>query len=95
MNSLLSESMNEPSTFAAKSTFQRFPGAIQSIREPSSPFESITDARQSRIFPQQRLEPRNDALTPSVAEVKSAIREVKLLEAKEAQVDRQLFEQSK
>ncbi|XP_052710144.1 heme peroxidase 2-like [Crassostrea angulata] len=103
MNSLLSETMNEPSV-AKRPDFQLqsvpngrqlnpFNKAIRPSRFDPGQFE-----RPSLSFDQAAIRPRQfdvmaDPLTPSVAEVRSAINEVKALNQKEAQVNRELFEQ--
>lgn len=112
MNSLLSETMREPSaTFAARKPFQaldpfttgRRPAAVDQSMVPrpeviGRPFTPNFD--QSVRFPSfpspvmPGPEVLGGPLTPSVADISSAINEVKALNLKEAQIDKQLFEQS-
>lgn len=104
MNSLLSESMNEPSA-AKRPDFQL--ESVPNVRQ-LNPFNKAI--RPSRFDPEQlerpglsfdqaigprQLDVMSDPLTPSIAEVKSAINEVKALNQKEAQVNKELFDQSK
>lgn len=104
MNSLLSETMNEPSV-AKRPDFQlqsvpngRQLNPFNKAIRPSR-FDPGQLERPSLSFDQAAIRPRQfdvmaDPLTPSVAEVRSAINEVKALNQKEAQVNRELFEQS-
>lgn len=111
MNSLLSETMREPSaTFAARKPSQaldpfttgRRPAAVDQSMVPGPevlgrPFTPNFD--QSVRFPNfpspvmPGPEVLGGPLMPSVADINSAINEVKALNLKEAQVDKQLFEQ--
>lgn len=104
MNSLLSATMNEPSV-AKRPDFQlqsvpngRQLNPFNKAIRPSR-FDPGQLGRPSLSFDQAAIRPRQldvmaDSLTPSVAEVRSAINEVKALNQKEAQVNRELFEQS-
>lgn len=112
MNSLLSETMREPSaTFAARKPSQaldpfttgRRPAAVDQSMVPrpeviGRPFTPNFD--QSVRFPSfpspvmPGPEVLGGPLTPSAADISSAINEVKALNLKEAQVNKQLFEQS-
>lgn len=96
--------MNEPSA-AKRPDFQL--ESVPNARQ-LNPFN--TAFRPSRFDPEQlerpglsfdpaigprQLDVMSDPLTPSIAEVKSAINEVKALNQKEAQVNKELFDQSK
>lgn len=85
MNSLLSETIGTQSFSSATAN-------VPSIARPTG-----------GLFPRLRKIgtsfkpsiPQKDAISPSTAEVTSAIREIQTLAQKEAKIDRELFEQSK
>lgn len=92
--------MNEPSA-AKRPDFQL--ESVPNVRQ-LNPFNkaigpSRFDPEQFGLSFNQAIRPRqldvkSDPLTPSVAEVRSAINEVKALNQKEAQVNKELFDQS-
>ncbi|XP_062593223.1 chorion peroxidase-like [Saccostrea cucullata] len=87
MNSLLSETIDAPKSSA--NVPSRVPFRENKISPSRGRFPSFERIDNSR----RPLEPRRDSIAPSVAEVKSAISEVQSVVRKEAQLDRQLFEQ--